>query len=98
MHHSRLQNHCFLLVMLRLELHKASVLAVGRLTLGLLPRYTSCFSGLIQCSRRFPILNCFNLGEVNMIFLTVDHVPEKLYDTDPEITFGELGIQFLLFE
>ncbi|GKG02690.1 hypothetical protein Tco_0310326, partial [Tanacetum coccineum] len=34
--------------MLRLELHKASVLAVGRLTLGFLPRYTSCFSGLIQ--------------------------------------------------
>ncbi|GKC51359.1 hypothetical protein Tco_1074104, partial [Tanacetum coccineum] len=27
--------------MLRLELHKVSVLAVGKLTLGLLPRYTS---------------------------------------------------------
>ncbi|GJX88160.1 hypothetical protein Tco_0340174 [Tanacetum coccineum] len=64
MHHSKRQNHYFLLVMLRLELHKASVLAVGRLTLGFLPRYTSCFS---RCSRRCPILNCFNLGGVNLV-------------------------------
>ncbi|GJZ22866.1 hypothetical protein Tco_0559905 [Tanacetum coccineum] len=34
MHHSKRQNCCFLLVMLRLELRKASVLAVGMLTLG----------------------------------------------------------------
>nr|GEV38900.1 putative reverse transcriptase domain-containing protein [Tanacetum cinerariifolium] len=31
--------------MLRLELHITSILAVGKLTLGLLPIYTSCFSG-----------------------------------------------------
>ncbi|GJS30922.1 hypothetical protein Tco_0491542, partial [Tanacetum coccineum] len=37
MHHSKQQSHHFLLVMLRLELHKVSVLAVGKLTLGLLP-------------------------------------------------------------
>nr|GEX99040.1 zinc finger, CCHC-type [Tanacetum cinerariifolium] len=48
--------------------------SVGRLTLGLLPSYTSCFS-------RF-----------NVNSLTVNHMPEKLHDTDPEITFGELGI------
>ncbi|GKB71832.1 hypothetical protein Tco_0933244 [Tanacetum coccineum] len=95
MHHSKRQNHCFLLGLLRLELHKAFVLAVGRLTLSLLPRYTFCFSGLIQCSRRCLILNYFNLGEVNVNSLTVNHVPEKLHDIDPEITFRELGIQFL---
>nr|GEU46597.1 hypothetical protein [Tanacetum cinerariifolium] len=44
MHHSKQQNRHFLLVMLRLELHKASVLPVGRLTLDLRLRYTSCFS------------------------------------------------------
>ncbi|GJT52651.1 hypothetical protein Tco_0978808 [Tanacetum coccineum] len=48
MHHSKRQNHRLFLVMLILELHKASVLAVRRLTLGLFPSYTSCFSGLIQ--------------------------------------------------
>ncbi|GJX05212.1 hypothetical protein Tco_0191128 [Tanacetum coccineum] len=37
-------------------------------------------------------------GWVNVNSLTVNHVPEKLHDIDPEITFGELGIQFLLFE
>ncbi|GKC17211.1 hypothetical protein Tco_1013993 [Tanacetum coccineum] len=89
MHHSKRQHHCFLLVMLRLELHKASILAVRRLTLGLLPRYTSCFS---RCSRTCLILNCFNLGGVNVNSLAVNHVPEKLHDIDPEITFGELGI------
>ncbi|GKB33748.1 hypothetical protein Tco_0873149 [Tanacetum coccineum] len=47
--------------MLRLELHIASVLAVGKPNLDLRPRYTSCFSGLIQCSRRCLILKCFNL-------------------------------------
>ncbi|GJY70483.1 hypothetical protein Tco_0474186 [Tanacetum coccineum] len=51
-----------------------------------------------RCSRRCPILNCFNLGGVNMNSLTVNHVPEKLHDTDPELTFGNLGIQFLLFK
>ncbi|GKC01074.1 hypothetical protein Tco_0987210 [Tanacetum coccineum] len=30
-----------------LELYKASVLALGRLTLGLFPSYTSCFSGIV---------------------------------------------------
>ncbi|GJY69483.1 hypothetical protein Tco_0472465 [Tanacetum coccineum] len=48
MHHSKRQNHRFFMVMLRLVLYKASVLVVGRLTLGLFPSYTSCFSGLIQ--------------------------------------------------
>nr|GEU48262.1 hypothetical protein [Tanacetum cinerariifolium] len=38
------QNHHFLMVMLRLELHTNSVLVVGKLILGFLPRYTSCFS------------------------------------------------------
>nr|GEW60903.1 hypothetical protein [Tanacetum cinerariifolium] len=42
---SKRLNLRFLLVMLRLELHTTSVLAVGKLTLGLLPRYTSCDSG-----------------------------------------------------
>nr|GEU49894.1 hypothetical protein [Tanacetum cinerariifolium] len=65
----------------------------GKLSLGLRPRYTSCFSG---CSRRCSILNCFNLGGVNMKSLTINYVPEKLHDTDPEIIVGELGIQFLL--
>ncbi|GJS84835.1 hypothetical protein Tco_0751376 [Tanacetum coccineum] len=88
MHHSKRQNHCFHLVMLRLELPKASVLAVRKLTLGLLPRYTSCFS---RCSRRCPILNCFNIGGFNVNSFTVNHVPEKLHDIDPEITFEELG-------
>ncbi|GJZ40385.1 hypothetical protein Tco_0586948 [Tanacetum coccineum] len=50
------------------------------------------------CGRRCPILNCFNLSGVNVNSLIVNHVYEKLHDTDPEITFGELGIQFLLFE
>ncbi|GKC43710.1 hypothetical protein Tco_1061432 [Tanacetum coccineum] len=68
--------------MLRLELHKASVLAFGKLTLGFLPR----------CSKRCLILNCFNLGGIKVNSLTVNHVPEKLHDTDLEITFGELGI------
>ncbi|GKE69672.1 hypothetical protein Tco_1527744, partial [Tanacetum coccineum] len=45
-----------------------------------------------RCGRRFSILNCFNLGGVNVNSLTVNHVPEKLHDTDPEITFRELGI------
>nr|GEZ49615.1 putative reverse transcriptase domain-containing protein [Tanacetum cinerariifolium] len=40
-HHSKQQNCRSLLVMLRLELHKASILAVGKPTLDLLPRYTS---------------------------------------------------------
>ncbi|GKE91844.1 hypothetical protein Tco_1572939 [Tanacetum coccineum] len=44
------------------------------------------------CGRRCSILNCFNLGGVNVNSLTVNHVPEKLNDTNPEITFGELGI------
>ncbi|GKA17621.1 hypothetical protein Tco_0697458, partial [Tanacetum coccineum] len=35
---------------------------------------------------------------VNVNSLTVNHVPKKLHDTDPEITLGELGIQFLIFE
>nr|GEV60397.1 hypothetical protein [Tanacetum cinerariifolium] len=74
MHHSKQKNHRSLLVMLRLELHKASALAVGKPALGLLPRYTSCFSG------------------VNMKSLTISYVPEKLYDTNPEITLGELDI------
>ncbi|GJX38509.1 hypothetical protein Tco_0251812, partial [Tanacetum coccineum] len=82
MHHSKQQNHCSLLVMLRLELHQVSVLVVRKLTLGLLPR----------CGRRCPILNCFNLGGVNVNSLTINYMPEKLHDTDPEITFGELGI------
>ncbi|GJZ14039.1 hypothetical protein Tco_0549269 [Tanacetum coccineum] len=34
---------------------------------------------------------------VNVNSLTVNHVPKKLHDTDPEITLGELGIQFLIF-
>ncbi|GJW21674.1 hypothetical protein Tco_0032296 [Tanacetum coccineum] len=76
----------------RLELQRNFVLAVGKLTLGLLPRYTPCFSGLIQCGRRCPILDCLNLGGVNVNSLSVNHVPEKLHDTDPEIIFGELGI------
>nr|GEU28764.1 retrovirus-related Pol polyprotein from transposon TNT 1-94 [Tanacetum cinerariifolium] len=67
-HHSKQQNHRFLLVMLKLELHTASVLVVRRLSLGLLPRYTSCFS------RRCPILNSFDLGEINVNSLTVNHV------------------------
>ncbi|GJX08564.1 hypothetical protein Tco_0196496, partial [Tanacetum coccineum] len=98
MHHSKQQDRRFLLVMLRLELHTTFALVVGKLTLGLLLRYTSCFSGLIQRGRRCPILNCFNLGGVNMNSLTVNHVPKKLHDTDSEITLGELGIQFLLSE
>ncbi|GJT39615.1 heme peroxidase [Tanacetum coccineum] len=46
MHHSKQHNHHFLLVMLRLELHKASVLVIGKLTLDLRPRYT--FLGAAQ--------------------------------------------------
>ncbi|GJW62179.1 hypothetical protein Tco_0356418 [Tanacetum coccineum] len=88
MHHSKQQNRCFLLVMIRLELHTTFALVVRKLTLGLLPR----------CGRRCPILNCFNLSGVNMNSLTINYVPKKLYDIDPEITFGELGIQFFLFE
>nr|GEW75165.1 hypothetical protein [Tanacetum cinerariifolium] len=53
-----------------LELHTSSVLAVRKLILGFLPRYTSCFS------RRCPILNCFNLGGVNVNSLTANHFPE----------------------
>ncbi|GKB14587.1 hypothetical protein Tco_0848510 [Tanacetum coccineum] len=52
-----------------------------------------------RCSRRCPILDCFNLGEVNVNSLAVNHVPEKLHNTDPEITFGELWIIIeILFE
>ncbi|GJW79364.1 hypothetical protein Tco_0141046 [Tanacetum coccineum] len=50
------------------------------------------FAFLGWCSRRCPILNCFNLGGVNVNSLAVNHVPEKLHNTDPEITFGELDI------
>nr|GEU47883.1 zf-CCHC domain-containing protein/UBN2 domain-containing protein [Tanacetum cinerariifolium] len=60
--------------MLRLELHKASALAIGKPTLGLLPRFISCFYGSIRCSKRCPILNCFNLGRVNMKSLTINYV------------------------
>ncbi|GKG30061.1 hypothetical protein Tco_0419959, partial [Tanacetum coccineum] len=48
MHHSKQQNHHLLLVMLRLELHKASVLAVGMLTLGLFPSCTSSFPEILH--------------------------------------------------
>nr|GEV14715.1 hypothetical protein [Tanacetum cinerariifolium] len=54
--------------MLRLELHKASAYAVVKLSLGLRPRCTVCFS---RCSSRCPILNCFNLGRVNMKSLAI---------------------------
>nr|GEV88166.1 putative reverse transcriptase domain, ribonuclease H-like domain, aspartic peptidase domain protein [Tanacetum cinerariifolium] len=64
----------------------------GKLTPGLLPGYTFCFSG------RCLILNCFDLQRINVNSLIVNHVSEKLHDTDPEITFGELGVQFLPFE
>ncbi|GJY84119.1 hypothetical protein Tco_0497495 [Tanacetum coccineum] len=77
MHHSKRQNRRFLLVMLRLELHKASVLAVGKLTLEFFPDYNSCFSG------RCPILNCFNLGGVNVNSSTVNYVPKKLHGSVP---------------
>nr|GEZ35077.1 myb-like domain, Myb/SANT-like DNA-binding domain protein [Tanacetum cinerariifolium] len=50
----------------RLELHIASALVVEKLSLGLRPRCISCFS------RRCPILNCFNLGRVNMKSLTIN--------------------------
>nr|GFA32411.1 reverse transcriptase domain-containing protein [Tanacetum cinerariifolium] len=46
MHHSKQQNCRFLLVVLRLELHKAYAITVEKLTLGLRLRYTSCFSGV----------------------------------------------------
>nr|GEZ62867.1 reverse transcriptase domain-containing protein [Tanacetum cinerariifolium] len=49
-------------------------LFVERLTLDLLPRHTSCFSG------------------VNMKSLTINQVPKKLHDTNPEITLGELDL------
>ncbi|GJX93839.1 hypothetical protein Tco_0348425 [Tanacetum coccineum] len=57
MHHVIGLNSLFLLVMLRLELHKASVLAVGRLTLGLLPRYTSCFSRTVDNGEKLYVGN-----------------------------------------
>nr|GEU97851.1 hypothetical protein [Tanacetum cinerariifolium] len=66
MRHRKRQSHCFLLVMLRLELHIASALVVEKLSLGLRPTYTSCFS------RRCPILDSFNLGGVNMKSLTIN--------------------------
>ncbi|GJR26410.1 hypothetical protein Tco_1102642 [Tanacetum coccineum] len=47
------------------------------------------FAFLGWCGRRCPILNCFNLGGVKVNSLTVNYVPEKLHDTDPEITFGK---------
>nr|GEZ32508.1 hypothetical protein [Tanacetum cinerariifolium] len=45
MHHSKRQSHRFILVMLRLELHIASASVVEKLSLGLRPICTSCFSG-----------------------------------------------------
>ncbi|GKA13523.1 hypothetical protein Tco_0693169 [Tanacetum coccineum] len=84
MHHSKQQNHRSLLVMQRLELYKVFVLAIGKLALGLLPISTFCFS------RRCPILNCFYLGGVNVSSLTINYMPKKLHDTNPEITFGEI--------
>nr|GEU41194.1 putative reverse transcriptase domain-containing protein [Tanacetum cinerariifolium] len=80
MHHNKRQSHHFLLVMLRLELHTASVFTIRKLILGFLPRYNSCFSG------------------VNVNSLTVNYMPKKLHNIDPEITFGELGIQILFSE
>ncbi|GKB19821.1 hypothetical protein Tco_0853744 [Tanacetum coccineum] len=41
---------------------------------------------------RCPILDCFNLGGVNVNSSAVNYVLKKLHGTDPEITFGELGI------
>ncbi|GKC57743.1 reverse transcriptase domain-containing protein [Tanacetum coccineum] len=41
-----------------------------------------------MCGRRCPILNCFNFGGVNVNSLTINYVPKKLHDTDPEITFA----------
>nr|GEW76763.1 hypothetical protein [Tanacetum cinerariifolium] len=58
-------------LVLRLELHKASALVVEKLTLDLYPRYISCFS---RCSGRCPILNCCNLGTVNMKSLIINYV------------------------
>nr|GEW81461.1 ribonuclease H-like domain-containing protein [Tanacetum cinerariifolium] len=72
MHYSKQQNHRFLLVMLKLELHTASVLVVG--------------------SRR--ILNCFNLGGVNVNSLTVNHMPEKLHNINPESHLEKLAYNF----
>ncbi|GJU97818.1 putative reverse transcriptase domain-containing protein [Tanacetum coccineum] len=43
----------------------------------------SNFGPAYRCSRRCPILNCFNFGEVNVNSLIVNHVLEKLYDIDP---------------
>nr|GEZ43913.1 hypothetical protein [Tanacetum cinerariifolium] len=43
------------------------------------------------CGKRCPVLNCYNLGGVNVNSLTINYVPEKLHDIDPKITFGELG-------
>nr|GEY59319.1 hypothetical protein [Tanacetum cinerariifolium] len=68
-------------VMLRLELHIFFALVVGKLTLGFLPR-------------RCLILNYFNLGEVNMNSLTINHVPKKLHGANLEITFEELGYNY----
>ncbi|GKC85538.1 hypothetical protein Tco_1141255 [Tanacetum coccineum] len=41
---------------------------------------------------RCPILACFNFGGVNVNSSAVNYMPKKLHGTDPEITFGELGI------
>ncbi|GJV55309.1 retrovirus-related pol polyprotein from transposon TNT 1-94 [Tanacetum coccineum] len=62
--------------MLRLELLKVFVLSIGKLTFGLLPRYTSCNS------------------RVNVNSLTVNHVPKKLHDTDPDSHLENLAYNF----
>nr|GEX87070.1 ribonuclease H-like domain-containing protein [Tanacetum cinerariifolium] len=45
-----------------------------------------CFTAECGLLWRCPILNCFNLGRVNMKSLAINYVSKKLHDTDPEFT------------
>ncbi|GJW89584.1 hypothetical protein Tco_0167137 [Tanacetum coccineum] len=94
MHHSKRQSHRFLLVMLRLELHKASILAVGKLTLGFLPR-----SRVISDthSERFRISFLTNKHELPKAKFLVDINPQfpahSLYWSDSIIISKELIVR-----
>nr|GFA07997.1 hypothetical protein [Tanacetum cinerariifolium] len=98
MHHSKRQNLRFLLVMLRLELHITSVLAVGKLTLGLLPRYTSCFSSsrtTLICKETFQ----FNPGDlVGLLYPNSGDIVDLIGNEDPTDEDGDTEVSMSLGE
>nr|GEZ00784.1 hypothetical protein [Tanacetum cinerariifolium] len=72
MHHFKQQNRRFLLVVLRLELHKASALAVKKLTFGLRPKHISCFSRVNMKS--------LSINQVICMLFLITRVDENIID------------------